>query len=249
MFELVSTFGKQHLEIYGRTMIDSFEKNLVDINLNLYYDNPEDFINYKKIKLISFNDRCGSQFNEFKKISENFVSSKIRHPINSKEYENNKEFYFDAVRFSFKMFALIDFYYNFFDKTKNRYLVWVDGDTEAYKAIDIDWLKLLIPEDYYLSCLKRTKPFTETGFFILDCKHESTSVFMEQIKKYYYDFELFKLKHFIDCVAFDNARKLVETDLVKSFNLSTTPSGHVWRNSKIIERIDHYKGPNKIEKT
>lgn len=246
MFEIVSTFGEKHKNIYGQNMISSMIKYLdPDIHFTLYYDNNNDFQETDNFKILSFNSRCGEFSKKLKEFGKDIQKKYITNPINSVEYEKKKMFLYDGYRFSFKMLALIDYYENYLT---NRYLVFIDGDTIAKCSISSNWLATLIPNGYYLSCLKRVKPnYTETGFFILDNHLPETKIFINNLKELYHNCKLYDLEYFIDCWAFDTARKDAEVT-GKSYNLSTTEKDHVWLKSILNNRLEHYKGPEKDQK-
>lgn len=245
MFDLVSTFSKEYWDKYGQRMADSYEEHIVDVPLTIYYDPPHEIDDrYTKIKGVSFDDLCGPVWSRFKEHADPLVRGKIHHPPHSPQYELKQELMWDAVRFSYKVLALIDYFDRFFDPKKSRYIAWCDGDTKANGPVSNEWLQTLIPEDCFLSCFQRTQqPGVETGFFIVDAASEHGARWLNLYREHYWDYKLFDLPFWTDCHAHDRSREIVEQEGGKSHNLSPTPTGNVHKKSHINDVISHAKGP------
>jgi hypothetical protein len=72
---------------------------------------------------------------------------------------------YDIVKFSHKVFAAYEHFYDY-----DGIGVWLDADCVTYRDIPEGYIESLLG-DGYMALLKRKGYHTETGFWIVDCRH------------------------------------------------------------------------------
>lgn len=245
---IVTTFDPDKYEQYGEKCLRSLDQNLKDrfAQVFVYYDgSPEDIEKFGRCLFVSFEEATGGAFKDFVNYASKKRSIENFHPVNSKEYEDGKEFLFDAVRFSYKWFALIEAYWE--HRNSTHCLVWLDADTEVIDTIPEGWFECLM-KGSMCSYLPRARPYTETGCLIFNTQHRDTEHFFKRMEDMYHRLELFSLDYWIDCWAFDAVRVEMEGTLGTEFYSlnSRTLTGHVWEHSPLVSKIVHNKGLRKL---
>jgi hypothetical protein len=236
---LVTTFNNEGYNIYGKKMLEAFlkywPKNQQIIvyteNFNLDKNLISDRIIVKDILSI-----------------QSLVDFKDRHKNNPaangyKKDPNKKDFMFDAVRFSHKIFSLYDAITNNFGKS----IVWVDGDTITHSDVPEDFLMVNFPQkDYGIAYLGRIKQYSECGWVVYHTNHPLMKDFWERFIDYYRNDTIFNLQEWHDSFVFDVTRK--EFEEKGMLNQNITPgfiAGHPFINCVLGEYMDHMKGPRK----
>lgn len=140
---------------------------------------------------------------------------------------------FDAKRFSHKVYSQLDAF-----ESGERYVVWFDADIVFKKPFTPAFLKKLV-KGHMCAYLGRNGCYTETGFLIFDTQHPDFDTFKHRYASFYDDRRLFQLAYWIDCLAFDKARKDLECN-----NLTPEVSGmvDVFSRSPLAEYMEHDKG-------
>ena len=100
-----------------------------------------------------------------------------------KDFDKNTQiFIYDAVRFSYKVFACIDAW----QKTKPDMLWFLDADIITFDKIPMSWLEHIIPDKSFTSYLGRPKKgFSETGYYAFNTAHKYAGEFFERWQTYY----------------------------------------------------------------
>lgn len=249
---IVTTFNKQGYDLYGRTMLDSFVNHWPKSQSILVYtegvtlDEPH-----------SNNPRIITKdINQIRDLS----LFKRRHANNPKangfwpEGKTVKDFKFDAVRFSHKIFALYDCFNN--PPFEFKSMVWLDADTVTFRDIPENFLETVAPraystrdgakEKFGICYLGRIKQHSECGFVSYNRMHPMMHQFWESLIDLYKNDSLFKIKEWHDSFLFDHVRKIYEDRGMKNLNL--TPkfmTGHPFINCMLGEYMDHMKGDRK----
>lgn len=234
---LVTTFNLDGYNLYGKKMLESFlqywpkdqqilvytENCTLDSNLN------DDRIIVKDLLLV-----------------QELVAFKARHkenPLaNGYKDSSSKNFLFDAVRFSHKVFALYDAVRN----NAGKSIIWLDADTITHNIIPQDFLDSNFPDTYGIAYLGRIKQYTECGWVVYHTKHPLMKDFWETFTGYYKNDTIFELQEWHDSFVFDVVRKEYESRGMLNQNI--TPdcvAGHPFINCILGEYMDHMKGPRK----
>ena len=165
----------------------------------------------------------------------------------------SKNYLFDAVRFSHKMFAQYDAIIN--PPWDVKGIVWMDGDTVTHTAVPPNFLTENFPVEtkpagelkkfgiYYLG---REHMYTETGWMIYNRKADQVKEFWEACIAMYTNDTIFRLEHWTDCHVFDHTRKIFEKKGLVTVNVTKGfARGHPFINCVLGEYMDHTKGERK----
>lgn len=155
-----------------------------------------------------------------------------------------KNYRYDAVRFSHKVFALIQF----LEESDTDLLVWLDGDSRTHTQIQTQDVLSWCPNEKFAGYLARPWLYTETGFHIFNTKHSIAKRFFYEWKSYYTNDTIFKLNMWTDCHTYDDAKK--KFDDKHWHNLSPPfKNNHPFINGPLGQFMDHMKGPRKKKGT
>lgn len=148
-----------------------------------------------------------------------------------------RNYLFDAGKFSHKVFAQLDAFEH------ERYVVWLDADIVVTDKLTRNFLKKLL-QGCFCAYLGRDGCYTETGFLVFDTHHDDFPVFKQRYADYYNKRYLFQLPYWIDCLAFDGARKGLEAR-----NLTPEVKGmvDVFSRSPLKDILIHNKGNRKYD--
>ena len=164
-----------------------------------------------------------------------------------KDFDKNTQiFIYDAVRFSYKVFACIDAW----QKTKPDMLWFLDADIITFDKIPMSWLEHIIPDKSFTSYLGRPKKgFSETGYYAFNTAHKYAGEFFERWQTYYDKDRFLELKGYTDSFTFDGARielekegKIKNEDLNDGRIAGGRRSRHPFINSELGQYMDHLKG-------
>lgn len=164
--------------------------------------------------------------------------------VNRNKYRKPESFKFDGVRFSYKVFAYVDF----IRKNKNYDgVICIDADSVFYNPIDIDWVKKhLHRDDCMMTYLGRGGQYSECGFLYFNMKHKDTVDYSEYVRKLYIEDTIYELKEYHDSFVWDYARKEFEnTRGTKNHNIGDSLPGHVQSRSILGTVYDHIKGQSR----
>lgn len=237
---LVTTFNLSGYNLYGKKMLESFLK---------YWPSNQTILVYVEgCELdsgLSSNERIIVK--DLLQVSD-LVNFKTRHKDNPAangcvKNSTVKDFLFDAVRFSHKVFALYDAVQNNFGKS----IVWLDADTITHSKVPDNFLETNFPSSKYgIAYLGRTKQYSECGWVVYHTKHPLMKDFWNTFTNYYNSDSIFKLKEWHDSYVFDVTR--LEYESKGMVNQNITPgfvAGHPFINCILGEYMDHMKGPRK----
>jgi hypothetical protein len=238
--DVITSYSKEGYYNSGKLMVSSFVKHWPkEICLTVYID--EDV----KEKVISENVKYvildNPDLSLFKKRHEMNEEAK---GLGSKMKDGKQYFIFDAIKFSHKVFAVIDFV----EKNETDILLWLDGDTRTHANVSYDDVISWCPSEKFASYLARPWKYTETGFHMFRMKHKISKDFFEKWKSYYVNDTVFKLSGWTDCHTYDES-KLSFNDK-HWHNLSPdTKVGHPFINGVLGNFMDHMKGERKMKGT
>jgi len=244
-FAVVTTFHEAGLRQYGQNMIDSFEKNW-----------PED------VKLYVYAEDCTPTKTKDNVIVRDLMQTgpiavfkskwKDVPKANGKENPKNrndshKNFKWDAVRFSHKVYAI-------FDAAKNvdaDVLIWMDADTVCHSTLPLDFLDKFIPENADVCYFDREPKWPECGWYSMNLKNEMTKRFLSRFQYVWDNAEqgIFTMKEWHDSFVFyEIVKEFRSFDGWKDHDLGNktiSGEGHPIINSELGAYIDHLKGGRK----
>ena len=155
--------------------------------------------------------------------------------------EPTEDYRYDAARFSNKVWAMVEGSMN-----ESGLVFWLDADCVTFRKPSSEFLRRLIPPQYYLGSFQRAH-YVETGFWGVRADNEHHKDFMAAFKDVFLSGRIFKLPQWHDCFALDYCRELF-ADQVKAVDLTKTLNGrgnHPQATSELGRFIDHCKGARK----
>jgi hypothetical protein len=153
-------------------------------------------------------------------------------------------FTMDVVRFSHKVFAVIDAL-----KDHDDLGVWIDADIIPLMDMPEEYVRSQLPHGCYIALFKRKGMYSECGYWVVDCKHPGHGAFMEALRRMYVEDAFIDIAEWHDSYLMDVIiRNLENAGVIKSHSLSS-PQGekeqHVMALSDIAKYLDHTKGPER----
>lgn len=238
----VTCFSLQGWRETGALLVKGFiEFWPKEARLTVYVDDPipkkdlirDERVNYKILDqkdLISFKNRH---------VNNPEANGLGKHAING-----GKNYRYDAVRFSHKVFAL----FQFLEESETDLLIWLDGDSRTHSPVGIKDIESWCPNEKFAGYLARPWLYTETGFHIFNMNHAIAKDFLNAWKQYYLDDSIFQLDMWTDCHTYDAAKK--KFDDKHWHNLSPKlKNNHPFINGPLGQFMDHMKGPRKKKGT
>jgi len=171
--------------------------------------------------------------------------------------KNNDSFLWDAVRFSNKVFCIVNAVRN---SDGYDYVVWLDADTFTFRPVPLDFFPSLLLKETMLTYLGREHPtlgdggvYPECGFVGYNLAHPEIQNFVTDWEKLYNTGDVFNILEWHDSYVFWHLSKIYRTEkniLVNDIGYWKGVKGHhVFVNSVLGQYIDHFKGKRKLAKT
>lgn len=248
---VVSTFHKPVLDLYGQRFVDSFSKNVdPNIEMLLYAEDCNPVVNDSRItvldqkaelpKLVEFKER-------WKDVPK--ANGKCPPEIKAKRPRDwHKEFKWDAVRFSNKVYAVFDAA----QRCNSDWIVWMDADSYIHQRWSYDSFKKFLPERAWMSYLGRGKKWPECGFYGINLKNKIGLRFLEEFERVYEhaEYGIFRMEEWHDSFVFEEVRKKIAdknpTGIIHNISGGIIDGeGHPVINSDLGQYMDHLKGDRK----
>jgi hypothetical protein len=168
-----TTFHKNGYDLYGKTWIESFIKNVTtkgnNINAVIYVDEiPNLKINHPQIKIVDFHKLIP----EHKLWKEDYLN-KSTHSDYVKKM---------TVRFSHKGFVI----QHVLSTIKEGFLIWLDGDGVFNESSYKDFPTMFFKDDEVIACQIEDGNHVESGILIFDAENENLTRFIESYVKNYH---------------------------------------------------------------
>lgn len=246
---IVSTWGPKYWPNPVQAGIQSTIKNWPGHAKILYY--PDDMSQQIDLPRTQYFDLCKEQ-----PVLKEFIDRNKDNQRLTKWQPQQYKFEYDAIRFSYKVFACIDAY----QKTKPDMLWFLDADIVTFENIPMSWLEHIIPDSAFTSYLGRPKKgFSETGYYAFNTAHKYADEFFKRWQQYYAEDLFFNiqkgfLNHFpiagyTDSFTFDAVRiemeragKIKNEDLNDGRWAGSRKARHPFINSELGQYMDHMKG-------
>lgn len=150
----------------------------------------------------------------------------------------------DPVRFSNKVYAAWHAFRDY-----DGIGVWLDADCITYKPVTEELIKDALAGAFF-ACFKRPHLYTETGLWIVDCRHPETREFFETWIEWFETDAFKNLREWHDCTTLDATLRLFESDgRITTTNLSGAYQNdmHPMAKAPLSAYFDHCKGPRKAQ--
>ena len=246
---IVTTYSPRYWPLPIQKSIESTLENWPDHARILVY--PDDQTQCMKDDRLEHYDLCKEQ-----PVLEQFIKRNKNNPKLQTLGQKDYEFEYDAIRFSYKVFACIDAY----QKTKPDMMWYLDADIITFEKIPMSWLEHIIPDHAFTSYLGRPKKgFSETGYYAFNTAHAHAEDFFTRWSEYYekdlyFNIQKGFLGHFpragytdsftFDAVRleFEQADKMINEDLNDGRFGGMRKARHPFINSELGQYMDHLKG-------
>jgi len=257
---IATTWGTKYFPNPVVPCVESTIKNWPEHSKILLY--PDDMSQKIESPRVEYIDLCKSQ----PKLQQ-FIDRHKDNPELNPRIKQDKEaqkvfdkdtsiYVYDAVRFSYKVFACIDAW----QRTKPDMLWFLDADLLTFEKIPMSWLQHITPDTSFTSYLGRPKKgFSETGYYAFNTAHKYAGEFFERWEQYYTEDLFFNiqkgfLNHFpiagyTDSFTFDAVRiemeqagKIKNEDLNDGRWAGERKARHPFINSELGQYMDHMKG-------
>lgn len=247
--DLFNTYGKKMLESWVR--FSSMDTVLVVCFEDQDNQYMKDFDSGNIIQLSIWSDDMRLFFDKYEQLAElNGFQFKGKSKEEWKSVTATYDHRFDAIRFSFKIFAI----------TKcldagligNRF-AWLDADVCCRKPFSAENLENAFPNaDEMATYLgRRSHPapiaYTECGFVAYNRAHTATADFLQAFKDFYVYGNFLLLKEWHDCLIFDYLRLDFEKQGFKFRNLVADYPDleDPFTQSELSNYFDHLKSPDR----
>lgn len=248
-YTVITSFNQAGLDCYGQNMIDTFAAHWpADVEFIIYAENCCPKISRVNTQILDIHQCCPDLINFIQRHSDNpRHTGKIDKKGNLVQQGEN--FKLDAVRFSFKSYAITHAALTI----DCDWLIWLDADVRTFNDIPMSLLLDTCPSGYYSSHLGRLNKFSETGYVTFNLRHQINQKFMQHWRQLYDNDQLFDLNEYHDAYVYTYLKDLYEqSHAIKFFNL-TPPAvltaksarGHPFINSILGQYMDHLKGDRK----
>jgi hypothetical protein len=237
---VVTTMHKAGFDVYGKRWIDGKLKWPEGTEFHFYTEGYEVPYSPGEEDLIESAGMCGDKRHWMQRYELNdlpeFVEWKMKHAGYIPP-----DWRFDVVKYACKVFAAVNSFRDY-----DGIGVWLDGDCVTYKDIPPGLIEKQV-EDAYLACYQRTGLYTETGLWIVDCRHPEHKAFMDAFTGVYLTERYKALQAWHDCMVLDYTISNFR-DRIKVRNLSGEFSKHPHPQAmtELGAYIDHAKGTRKI---
>jgi len=246
---IITSVNEHLLNQYGLRMAQEFsEKSDGTINLKVIYEGekvPE--IQLRNVEFIKFNHPDHQEF--VRKFGHIHEARGLRIEFLPENRVNlSRDFRFDAVRFSFKIFALLQAIDLF---KPEKHFAWLDADVRCLRQFSASDLTRFFPEDSQLmSYLGRNNfppsgAYSECGFLGFNSRHPRLMDFLNRMATTYKNGEIFGHAQWHDSWIWDQTRFEFERTQVAFKNISGSAADmeHPFINSDLGIYFDHLKGP------
>lgn len=253
---VVTTFNKAGLDLYGQRFLDSFAERVDDKIKLLVYAEQCDPVNLKPNQITILDpSEVLPKLVAFKQRWHNVPKANGKCPFPEKRPRDyHKEFKWDAVRFSNKIYAVLDAC-----ERSRDWCVWMDGDTFVHSDWSYNDFANLLPKKSWITFVGRGKAaatWPECGFYGLNLKDPVCKKFLNELEKYYEDAEngIFTLPEWHDSFVFGKILNEMRVrdpnvhDYTSHFSMKTAKTGgggHPLINTELGKWIDHLKGARK----
>ena len=261
--KVITSYKPGTWESFARRGIHSMAKQFPkEIDIVLYCEEQQPSDVDARIKCVDLNTAEPELFNFKNKYKNDPVANGKMEQINGGVRRSPKlqgldkdkdSFLWDAVRFSNKVFCIVNAVRNSNDYD---YVLWIDADTFTFRPVPLDFFSKLLPEDTMLTYLGRENPtlndggvYPECGFVGYNLKHLETRNFIDDWEQLYTTGNVFKILEWHDSFVFWHLSKIYKEQRSITVNDIGYDKGvkghHVFINSELGLYMDHFKGKRK----
>lgn len=219
--KVVTTCHKAGFDQYGHRWLESIKNWPAGTRFEFYAEGLE--AESLAHSFLAMPERC----NAFKEAHKNYKAPSWR---------------YDIVRFSNKVFAAYDAFYDY-----DGIGVWLDADAVTYKPIPEGYVQEQLGGAFFAH-FKRADWYTETGLWIMDCSHPEKKAFLDTWVNWFESGAFKTLHEWHDCTTLDATLKLFLKDgriTTKSLSGEFERVMHPMAKADFAKYVDHCKGNRK----
>ena len=244
-YTVITTFNQAGLDTYGQRMIDTFERFWpADVDLLVCAENCQPRVIRPNVRVMDLLNNSPILCEFIQRHANNDLAHGRAGPPDV--FNPKKQFRWDAVRFSYKVFsvALCS------SMLTDQWMIWLDADTCTHSPVDQAWLSRVCPEESMISYLGRGEKYhSECGWVAYNLNYPTTREFINRFVGMYQQDEIFRHREWHDSYIWDEVRKSYR-DRMTFHNLNPDPdtkglAKHPFINSELGRVMDHFKGSRK----
>jgi mannosyltransferase OCH1-like enzyme len=168
----ITTFNENGYELYGKTWIDSFIKNVANKRNNIkaivYAHNlPNLIIDHPQVQILDYD----TIIPEHKEWKEQFLKNS-NHTHHIQNY---------TIRFSHKGFVM----QHALDTIKEGYLIWLDGDVVMHNCDYTHFPDDILSDGNVMACQIEDGAHVESGVILFDIENPNIEIFKQKFKDNY----------------------------------------------------------------
>lgn len=244
-YTVITTFNQAGLDTYGQRMIDTFERYWpAYVDLVVYAENCQPRVTRSNVRVVDLLANSPALRDFIQRHEKNDLAHGRAGPPDV--FNPKKQFRWDAVRFSYKVFSVA----LGASMLPDQWMIWLDADTRTHSPVDATWLSSVCPENSMISYLGRGERYhSECGWVAYNLNHIVTREFIDRFVGMYQQDEIFRHREWHDSYIWDEVRKSYR-DRISFHNLNPDPdtkglAKHPFINSELGRVMDHFKGSRK----
>lgn len=236
---VVTTFNADGYNTYGRRMIETFLQNWPrDVGLQVYAEGcqvAQTAANLQVLNLETVSPELAAFKNKWRNVPKANGNAGLG--------QTGKEFKYQAVRFSHKVYAI----FHAAQHATTDWLIWMDADMVCHGTVSAQKLAEFFPDSADLCFAGRSKKYTECGLYGMHITEPAVRSWLADFQRMYDDADqgIFTLEEWHDSYVFDAVRKrhsLRELNWTAHLQIG---EGHPLINCQWGAYIDHLKGERK----
>ena len=238
-YTVVTTFNAEGYKTYGRRMIETFLQTWPqDVLLKVYAEACQVSETAANLQVLDL-EKVSPELLAFKNTWRDVP--RANGDIGPKGL--GKEFKYQAVRFSHKVYAI----FHAAKTAQTDWLIWMDADMVCHSSMSAGKLSEFFPDTKDLCFAGRSRKFTECGLYGMHITEPAVCAWLADFQRMYDDAEsgIFTLEEWHDSYVFDAVRarhSLRELNWTAHLQMG---EGHPLINCEWGAYIDHLKGERK----
>lgn len=256
MTTLVTSLNRSLFEIYGRNMIEGFNRFSQDVKMIIVFEGEIPKGEVPESELIRVVKLESSEYEYFHNVFGRLYEAHGLKIIQERQLDGKiqlkpvQDYRFNFVKFSFKIFSL-DIARKLIAPQER--FAWIDADLKCLKKFSQLDLDNFFPKGIeIMSYLKRVShppkaPYSECGFLGFNCEAPGLDPFLQRMKSLYVTGEAFRFDEWHDSWLWDEVRKEFEAKghSFRSISGKYENTEHPFINCGLGEYFDHLKGPER----
>ena len=206
---VITTLHEDGYNLYGQKNLESWATFFPTEWSILYYKEKHNPKLPERVKIVDFDQQCANWQNYF-----SAVKLKLNQEKNPED-EKRRNWYKKSLRWSFKMYTVLDAMKN----CNSKYLIWLDADVKALKSPEDGWIEKCLNNTSLAAQFELIKAggHIETGILIFDLEHADIQKIYNWIYDGYINFKILDEDKAWDGIWM---AKLLKTDTVSWHNLT-----------------------------